>query len=361
LIIHRAFYREATVSTLATVLVLAVLVMSQKAVVMLSGAAMGDIKATWVATLLLLDLFLDFDLLMQLALFVGVLVTLNRWYRDSEMVVMNACGVGVFDLLRPIMIFTLVFAIVVSALVMVIRPAAFNRIQEVRQANADKADLGVLAPGRFTSINGYTYFLEKGASGNRGPVFIYRQDRGSTNTVTADSARQYVDSSTGMRVLQLNHGANFQGRPGSADYQVTKFDAYDINLVSSDTYKIVDDVEGVPLMQLPAFHNRTRGLTELQTRLSKPFMLFIFSGIAMLLAYTTPRSSHYRSLFLAVLVFFFYLTVMQYVRDLMKAGVVSPVYSMWLVHGVAIFVIYRLMLRRSNGLPLLYWPFGGRK
>jgi lipopolysaccharide export system permease protein len=357
LIIHRSFYREATVSTLATMLVLAILVFSQKAVFVLSSAASGGINAIWVATLLTLEFILDFDLLMQLSLFVGILVTLNRWYRDSEMVVLTSCGVSIMNLVRPVMIFTLGFSLVVGTLVLVVRPAAFNRIQEVKQENADKADLGWIVPGRFTSIDGYTYFVEKrGAGGSKRNVFIFTRDGKDLRTIVADKAKQVTNARTGQKIIRLNHGSVYRGRPGSADYRVTRFDDYQLLLqggISLDTDK---KVEGISIFDLPSYPNQNLALTELQTRLGKPVMLFIFAGIAMLLSYSEPRRSQYRSLFIAVFVFFFYLTVLQYVRDMMRVGQVSPVASMWLVHATAAGIIYYLLRRRNQGLPLLAWP-----
>ena len=357
MIIHRSFYREATVSTLATMLVLAILVFSQKAVFVLSSAAAGGINAIWVATLLTLEFILDFDLLMQLSLFVGILVTLNRWYRDSEMVVLTSCGVGIMDLVKPVVVFTLGFALVVGTLVLVIRPAAFNRIQEVKQENADKADLSWIVPGRFTSIDGYTYYVEKrGAGGSKRNVFIYHRDGGDLRTIVAENAKQVTNARTGRKIIRMINGSVYHGQPGSADYRVTRFDEYELLLSGGSRQAIDRNVEGISIFDLPNYPDRSLALTELQTRLGKPVMLFIFAGIAMLLSYSEPRRSHYRSLFIAVFVFFFYLTVLQYVRDMMRAGQVSPVVSMWLVHAVAATIIYILLRRRNQGLPLIAWP-----
>lgn len=363
MIIYRSFYKEATVTTLATMIVLVVLVLSQKAVLILSGAALGDIKATWVMTLLVLDLILDFDLLMQLALFVGVLATLNRWYRDSEMVVLTSCGVSIMDLLRPVMVFTLAVAILIGLLVMIIRPAAFTRIQEVRQENTDKVDLGIIPAGRFTLANGYIYYIGKTeATGAKDSIFIHKKDPAHSETILADTARQYVDVNTGRRVIALRSGKIYQGQPGAADYRITRFDQYEIIVSEHRPVEKIDHVESVPLLDLLGYPDRKIALAEMQTRLGKPVLLFVFAGIAMVLAHADPRRSNYVSLFIAVMVFFSYLTILQYVRELMKVGQISPIFGMWWVHGLAAVVIYRLLLRRVNGQPLLQWlrRAGGR-
>jgi len=357
LIIYRSFYREATVSTLATMLVLAILVFSQKAVFVLSSAASGGINAIWVASLLTLEFILDFDLLMQLSLFVGILVTLNRWYRDSEMVVLTSCGVSIMELVRPVMIFTLGFSLVVGALVLVIRPAAFNRIQEVKQQSADKADLGWIVPGRFTSIDGLTYYVAKRDSGGaKQEIFIFDRDSQGLRTIVAKTAKQITNARTGQKIIRLHDGSIYRGRPGHADYEVTRFADYEVMLAEADPQTISKNVEGIPLFDLPSYPDQNLALTEFQTRLGKPIMLFIFAGIAMLLSYSEPRRSQYRSLFIAVFVFFLYLTVLQFVRDQMRVGHLSPVASMWLVHVAAGIIIYFLLRRRNQGLPLIPWP-----
>ena len=357
MIIHRAFYREAAVSTLATMLVLAILVFSQKAVVMLSGAAVGQIKAGWVASLLLLDMFLDIDLLMQLAVFIGVLLTLSRWYRDSEMAVLTSCGISIMDLLRPVMLFTLVAATVLAVAVLVVRPAAFVRIQEIRQQNLDQGDLDLLAPGRFSVMDGQTFYIESRDAGDaRGSVFVEKNSGAETLTIVARQATQTTDRASGQRQIELVNGTVYNGSPGAANYRVTSFGRYQLRLESNHRYPPVDHVESVSLLALPGFPDVRRGMTELQTRLSKPLMLFVFAGIAMVLSYSDPRRSHYRSLFVAVLVFFLYLTVLQTVRDMMKTGAMPLGLGLWWVHVVAGILIYVLLRRRLNGKPLLPIP-----
>ncbi len=367
MIIYRSFYREAAVTTLATMLVLTVLVLSQKAVVMLSSAAAGNIKATWVMTLLLLDLFMDFDLLIQLSLFVGVLATLNRWYRDSEMVVLTSCGIGIMDLVRPVMKFTLIIALLVAVLVLVVRPAAFSRIQDIRQESMSKTDLALVVPGSFNTANGYVYYIEPG-SGKAGArkkvadnkpeanVFIHNQDSKEHRTIIAQQISQRLDQRTGERKILLGEGSIFQGQPGQASYQVSHFDTYELVLPPDQDRKPIDNVESVSMLDLLAFPDRNRALAELHTRLGKPVMLFVFAGIAMVLAYSEPRRSHYLGLFIAVLVFFSYLTILQTIRDLMQTGQISPYLGLWWVHGIAAIIIYRLLRRRSQGLPLWPWP-----
>ena len=114
MIIHRAFYREAALVTLGITAVLVVIVVFQGLSVFLGRAAMGEESKDVVMTLLGLQTLRKLDLLLPLALYFGILLTLSRWYRDSEMTVLAACGIGLTQLLRPVLLFALALAVVVG-------------------------------------------------------------------------------------------------------------------------------------------------------------------------------------------------------------------------------------------------------
>lgn len=353
MILHRAFYAEASKTTLATLLVLTLLVASQKTVFILSSAAAGDVKSAWVMKLLALDVLLDLDFSIELALFIGILVTFNRWYRDSEMAVLTACGVGITGLLKPVAKFTLVVSLIVATHVFVVRPLVFVSIQQIHQQNAERTDIGQLPPGRFLSTEDFTYYVESAATAEqRGKVFIRQQGKPG-QTISASGARELTDSRDGRRVLELSQGKIFQGTPGVRDFRVSEFSAYRVYLDPGRGAGVPDHVEGISLLSLLEYPDRGRALAEFQTRISKPIVLFMLAGIALTLSYADPRQANYRSLFVAVIVFFIYLTVLQAVRDQMLSGAVSPYIGMWWVHFIVAVVLYRLLRRRSKGLPLL--------
>ncbi|NIO42171.1 MAG: LptF/LptG family permease, partial [Burkholderiales bacterium] len=94
LIIRRAFYHEAAVTSLAVALVLSLLFSILGATKLLGRAAGGEHSSEIVLRLLGLELLSSLDVLFPLALFVGLLLTVGRWYRDSEMTALAACGLG---------------------------------------------------------------------------------------------------------------------------------------------------------------------------------------------------------------------------------------------------------------------------
>ncbi len=52
------------------------------------------------------------SMLLPIALFLGIVFTFGRMYKDHEIVVMNACGVGYRDFYRPVLLALAPFMIV---------------------------------------------------------------------------------------------------------------------------------------------------------------------------------------------------------------------------------------------------------
>ena len=149
MIINRAFYRETAGATLAIATVLLVVMVLMSMTLLLGRAVRGDQPGEVVYLLLGFQTLAKIDVLLPLALYLGVLLTLSRWYRDSEMTVLAACGIGLMHFLRPVMILGLVFAAVVSLGSFYFTPLAARQIDRVKNESTHRTDPNFSAPGVF--------------------------------------------------------------------------------------------------------------------------------------------------------------------------------------------------------------------
>src|SRR5690554_2437056 len=83
---------------------------------LLGQAATGDIGANVVFGLAAFSSITALPIILSVALFVSVLTTVTRNYRESEMVVWFASGLSLASWIRPVMSFAVPVALVVSAL-----------------------------------------------------------------------------------------------------------------------------------------------------------------------------------------------------------------------------------------------------
>src|SRR5690349_5350160 len=133
MIFHKALVREFANAALATFLVLLGITLTTQLGKLLIQAASGLITTTGVMALLGLTLLYYVPVLLSLTTFIAVLMTLTRSYRDSEMVVWFASGVGLTQWVRPVLAFALPLVVTIALLSLALSPWATSKSQELRQ------------------------------------------------------------------------------------------------------------------------------------------------------------------------------------------------------------------------------------
>ena len=130
MIFHKTLLREMTGTALATFLVLLGIVITTQLVRLLALVAGGSITSTSVIALLGFTLIGFLPTLLSLTLFIAVLMTLSRAYRDSEMVVWFSCGVSLTRWITPVLMFTLPLVLTIAALALGLSPWAAGKAED---------------------------------------------------------------------------------------------------------------------------------------------------------------------------------------------------------------------------------------
>lgn len=358
MIIHRAFYREAAFATLGITAVLLVIVVFQGLSVFLGRAAMGEESKDVVMTLIGLQTLRKLDLLLPLALYFGTLITLGRWYRDSEMTVLAACGVGLMQLLRPVMVFALVAAAVVTAGSFLFTPYASRQTDVVKNESQRVPEVARMAPGVFTETQGgkrIFYAARINADDDMEDVFMSHLEAGKRAVVVARTGHPFIDDKTGDKFLALRDGRVYDGEPGEAKYQILRFETFNVRLEPKRLGEPPSTVEGLGIRELlkrgdgPAY-------AELHWRIGKPIAVFILALYALVLAHTDARRGRLSNVFAAILVYLIYSNLLGLGQTLIKKGQVSPLLGLWWLHaGMALVAVY-LLYQRANNRPLIPLP-----
>ncbi|HLW73749.1 MAG TPA: LptF/LptG family permease, partial [Gammaproteobacteria bacterium] len=93
-IVDRYLAKEAALTVGAVTGVLLLILLSNKFAGLLGDAAAGRLPRDTVFTLLGLASIKFFIVVVPVSLFLAIMLTLGRLYRDSEMTTLMACGVG---------------------------------------------------------------------------------------------------------------------------------------------------------------------------------------------------------------------------------------------------------------------------
>ena len=270
-------------------------------------------------------------LILPLALLLGLLLAVGRLYRDSEMHVLTAAGVGPARLLRPLLLVALPVLLAIAACSLWLGPWA-NRLARgmVIEANKNLLVAG-LEPGRFTPMasGGVAYAGEMSSDGTKlARVFIFRERGDRMDVATARSGELYRDQ--GARVLALLDGFRVEGPLAGQDldYRLMHYARNEMQLPAPDDQRRMDDPAFKTLGELladPAAPSRA----ELHWRIAPPLLALAFALMALPLARSSPRQSRHGALLLAFLAYLVGVFLMILGTEWLAAGRLPVAAGLW--------------------------------
>ena len=352
MVFKRAIVAELSNTAGAVFTVLFSIIFSVGLVRILGEAAGGRIDSGAVFAMVALAALTNLPTVLTLTLFVAVLMTVSRAYRDSEMVVWFASGQSLLAWIVPVLRFVAPIVVLVAVLSLALSPWANRQIIESRARFAQRDDVSRVAPGRFIESSGAdrVFFVESVdlAGSTVKNVFVSHRSQGREGVIVA--AQGVIEiRPDGDRYLVLQQGRRYEGRPGLAEYRMFEFDRYAIRL---------DTKPEAPLAELAARAKSsgelwrqptTWNLGELLWRIGLPIVALLVALLAIPLGYTNPRMGRSLNLVLAVLAFLLYNNALSIVQSSVQRGRLPFSVGVWLTHlGVAALVAL-LFARR------VYW------
>ncbi|MFP4130455.1 MAG: LPS export ABC transporter permease LptF [Halorhodospira sp.] len=355
-IIDRYLVREAAWTALAVLAVLFAVLASNQLIDYLAEAAGGRLPGEAVAVLMGLEILRYLGVVIPAALFLGIVLALGRLYRDSELPVLAACGVGPGRQARGLMLLAVPVAALVGTLAIGVAPWATHTANAYAEQAARSVDLGALQAGRFMGGGkvGTLYASRSEGEGVLGEVFAHAREDGRETVIRADRARQVVDPDTGARFLVFEDGYRYDGRPGRLDWRVTRFDRHGMRVGGGEAGAVEREREGRPLGALWAAGGPA-DLAEIQWRLSMPVMALVLTLLAVPLAKAEPRDGRYGKLLTAVLVFVAYFQLLTSARGWLEAGTVPAALGLWWVHALGLAAAALWTRRRFGAAPGRRW------
>jgi len=244
MLFQAALRRELGRSFAATLVVVLTIVLTMMLIRTLGQAARGVASAQDVVLLLGFAAMAHLPTMISLSLFVAVVLTLGRMYRDSEMVVWFSSGISLAQTTRPVLASGLPALVAVTLLMTLAWPWVNRQTQEVRERFDRRSDVARVAPGLFqSSADGQrVFFIDRDSAESREArnVFILAQSRGVESITTALSGT--VMQENGDRFVVLDRGQRNEANEATGERAVARFDTYRV---------LIDDSRVPPVSQLP--------------------------------------------------------------------------------------------------------------
>lgn len=355
MIFHRALLREMTSTSLAVFSVLLAITVTTLTIRFLGQAAGGSLASEAVAAFLGFSVLNYLPVLFSLTVFITVLLTLTRSYRDSEMVAWFSSGLSVADWIRPVLYFAAPVVVAIAVLSLLLSPWAVNKRAEYKRQIDSRDELAAVAPGVFKESRGAdrVYFVESLAGDLRSVKNIFMQSlqHQQLGIVVAQQGYQEV-TDKGDRFLVLEKGRRYEGMAGSAEYKVMQFERYSVRVEPYETKLAPPSTNALPTAEL--LRHRTAGnLAELQWRLGLPLSALLLALLAIPLSFVNPRAGRSLNLILALLIYMSYSNFLSISQAWVAQQKLSAAIGLWAVHAAVLLLLLYFFYRRMTLGPLL--------
>jgi lipopolysaccharide export system permease protein len=339
--------RELARSFGATLVVILTIVLTMMLIRTLGQAAGGAIAPQDVVLMLGYIALGQLSTMLALSLFIAIVITLGRMYRDSEMAIWFASGVGITRFVRPVLHTSWPVLLVVGILVLVVWPWGNSMSTELRDRYEQRSDLSRVAPGVFQSSRdgSRVFFVEReGDEGvNAKNVFILSRDKGREAVTAARSGR--IEARDDGRFVVLDRGQRNETDVGAGTKTQSSFQTYRLlageRVVRKAAERPPKATRTIDLLRNPTVKN----LGELTWR----FGLLLGAANLMLLGIglsaTNPRRASNWNLLFALLGFVVYYNLINLTQAWVAGGRLDMGLALVLLHGGAF----------AAALALLWW------
>ncbi|WP_339897857.1 LPS export ABC transporter permease LptF [uncultured Gilvimarinus sp.] len=351
MIVYRYLSREVLVTMLAVSTTLLLIIMSGRFVKYLADAASGKIAVDVLFTIMAYRLPGFLELIVPLGFFIAILLAYGRLYMDSEMVVLSACGMSQKKLLLITAIPAVVVALIVGAMSLWVSPWGAAQTEKLFAEQRARSEFTTLRAGHFQPFNGgkvVTYVESVSENRTQLNKLFLTQVGTPTSVAIAEVGKQRHNSEYDQRYLELHNGIRYQGRPGSADYQITEFEQLAQHIPEpevSSAYNIEADAR--PTAELLK-DDSDAARAALQWRLSMPLLVLVVAFMSVPLSRTNPRQGRYLKMLPAIVLYLFYLAALTSVRSEIEAGKFPVLPGLWVVHGVFIVIAWVMFAGPGN-------------
>ncbi|WP_298934225.1 LPS export ABC transporter permease LptF [uncultured Ramlibacter sp.] len=356
MLFHSSLRKELARSFGATLVVLVTIVMTMTLIRTLSQASRGSVNPQEVMMVMGYTVLGYLPPILTLSLFIAIVGTLSRMYRDSEMAIWFSAGRGLSAFLKPLFGFAWPVLLVIALLALVVWPWANQQTQDLKDRYGSRGDLERVAPGQFQESSNGTrvFFLDKDTPDNKSGknIFISTLERGKETVTSARSGRVVTEGD--RQFLLLSNGQRMESSLKDRQLKVSEFEELGnrvgtVPLGSSDTTPVKTRSTFALLMD-PSRANQA----ELAWRLGLALAAFNFVVIAVTVSSVNPRAGRSGNLVFALFAFIVYFNLLNIGQSWVGGGRVGFVGFVLALHGGVLLAALLWLAKQHNNWPL--WP-----
>ncbi|MBF0382016.1 MAG: LPS export ABC transporter permease LptF [Magnetococcales bacterium] len=349
--LSRYLFTECAIALSSALLILTILIMLPRTLNLVDlwvnkGVSIGVLGQM---ILLLIPQFVVSAL--PMAALTGILLALGRLSQDSEMVVMKASGVSLYQMLRPIALLASICALAALLLETVWVPNSFHNFHKLRGALISSITLN-LKPQTFSHVvDGLTMYInghdQKTHTLSGLLIYDQRQEDKPITLVASSGKLHYLED--GSAALFLTDGSRHE-QMKNGNYRQLKFATYDLKLgvslgLGDDGRKrgieemTMSGLDGI--IASPNKDKAHKALLEWHRRWAFPVATLLLGILALPLGVQqSHRSGRSYGLVAAILTLILHFFLLSLGESIASKGLISPI----LGYGIPTFLMTSLTM-----------------
>ncbi|MCW8829745.1 MAG: LPS export ABC transporter permease LptF [Gammaproteobacteria bacterium] len=351
MIIRRYLLREVTLNFLGVALLLSVMVFSTTLIRLLNDILEGRYPTDILLMLFALKGVGNLVFILPLAFFLAVMLAFGRLYRDSEMVVLGACGVRPGQLLRMVAMLGTGIALLVGVLSLYFAPWVDRYAESLVAEASARTEIEGVIPGQFnvTGEGGPVIYAESfdGEERRLKGLFVNYSEGKLQYQLTAEQAYEQIDRKSGRRYLVLMDGYRYEGTPGMKGYRIMHFREHGLLIQDQVPADATPPRDAYSTGQLLA-SSSPADMAELQWRLALPVGTLLLGLLAVPLSKTSPRRGRFGGLALGFMIYLIYNNLLLVAKSSLSRGEVSAYIGMWWVQVLLLALLWLLYWRGNR-------------
>ena len=319
-----------------------------------------------------MPMFLTFIIPMSVML--AILLTFLRLSSDNEIVAIKSCGMSIYGLLPPVLLFALLGFLLTMLLTLYAGPRSKASLEEMSlKVATTNLDIGLKERTFNDTFKGVMLYVNKIDIKKRKLIDVFIEDKRQQDiviTVVAPEGRLISEPEKYIYHLILSNGTIHQTNPKERSANSIQFDTYTLSLnfkeQVANAAKQKKGREEMSVVELRQYIDKLAGKDEeafqkakmeLHRRYSIPAACLALGLLAFPLGIQSKTAKRSFGLILGLFFFFSYYLLLTAGYSFGKSGVLPPVIGMWLPNvvmtGIGLFFLFKTAKDRSLKIDLL--------
>jgi lipopolysaccharide export system permease protein len=348
--------RELARSFGATFVVLLTIVLTIVLIRTLGQASRGSVNPQDVVLFMAYAALGKLPTILTLSLFISLVSTLSRMYRDSELVIWLSSGQSLSSFLKPMFRFAWPILVITFLTSMFVWPWTNQQTKIMQETYGSRSDIDRIAPGQFqeSSSGNRVFFIDregKPESNSSSNIFIATNEKGKSSVTTANAGR--IETRDATRYILLENGQRLEAENGKPANKISVFEEYGSK--AGGAAAPATDAKDPQLMSVATLlaPATSTTLAELAWRLGLVLCGVNLVVLAISLTRINPRSGRNLSLVFVVLIFIAYNNLINLGRSWIFSGQIGFTTLLVVLHGGVLLAALLWLAKRDN-----HWRFG---